>query len=131
MRYFNVAFIGISIILASTLSLAEVNDQKKDAPSKTIPAAKPLKVYNPSINFDQFSKDLDLNQSQQRDIRPLLDDLEQRLQPLQKLTLQRRGKRGAPIVAEQYQRIREKLDSDQLAKFNRMVERGEITPFVK
>jgi Spy/CpxP family protein refolding chaperone len=131
MRYIIALAIGLCATLASTWSLADEANQKYETQTKKSPTVKPLTVYNPSTNFEQFSKDLDLTPSQQQEIRPLLDDLEQRLQPLQKLTLQRRGKRGAPIVAEQYQRIREKLDSDQLMNFNKMVDRGEITPFVK
>jgi Spy/CpxP family protein refolding chaperone len=131
MRYIIALAIGLCATLASSWSLADETNQKYETQTKKSPTVKPFKVYNPSANFEQFSKDLDLTPSQQQEIRPLLDDLEQRLQPLQKLTLQRRGKRGAPIVAEQYQRIREKLDSDQLVKFNKMADRGEITPFVQ
>ena len=95
------------------------------------PAAKSFSVYNPAAKFEQFSKDLALTPEQQTEIKPILDDLEKQLLPFKKLTFQRKGQAGAPVVKEYYQKIRERLESEQLEKFNDMVAMGEITPFTR
>jgi hypothetical protein len=132
MRKFVIAVgLGVAVIVCAQVARAEAPDENASAAKKTTRAAKPHKVYNPGVKFEQFSKDLALTKAQQEQIKPILDELENKLLPLRRLTLQRLGQRGAPIVKEDYQKIREYLNTEQLDKFNKMVDKGEITPFTR
>jgi hypothetical protein len=130
-KYVITACFGVAVILFSQGARAGTPDEIGAGSAKTATVAKPFKVYNPSVKFGQFSKDLELSAAQQKEIKPILNELDNKLLPFKKLTLQRRGKRGAPIVSEYYQKIRNKLDAGQLTKFNDMVAQGEITPFLQ
>lgn len=132
MRKYVIAIgLGVAVFLCTSGARAKVSNDNAAGTTKTAPAAKSFRVYNPAVNFEQFTKDLALAPKQQKEIKPILDDLEKQLLPLKKLTIQRKGQRGAPVVEEYYQKIRERLDAGQLEKFNAMVVRGEITPFTR
>lgn len=119
----------VAVLVCASGARAEVPDKNGAVP--IITAAKPHRVYNPAVNFSRFIKDLALTPEQQKKIKPLLEDLEKQLLPLNKLTFQRKGQRGAPIVKEYYQKVGECLETEQLEKFNDMVAKGEITPFTR
>jgi hypothetical protein len=132
MRKFVIAAsLGFVVIACTSGARAEVSDENAADITKTAHAGKSFRVYNPAVNFEQFTKDLTLTSVQQKEIKPILEDLEKQLLPFQKLSLQRKGKRGAPVVEEYYQKIRELLESEQLAIFNDKVSSGEITPFTR
>jgi len=127
-KFITAVGLGVAVLVCTPGARAEASDNSTATATKAAPTVKHVSVYNPAVKFGQFTKDLSLSPDQQKEIQPILDELEQKLLPLRKLTLQRRGQRGAPIVAEYYQKIRDRLLTEQLEKFNDMVDKGQITP---
>lgn len=87
--------------------------------------------YDPHADFDRFTRDLTLTKEQQASIKPILADLEKELLPLRKLTYQRLGQRGGPIVQKYYGQLKEQLKPEQLEIFDDFTSKGVITPFVR
>jgi hypothetical protein len=130
-KYIIAAGFGVAVLVCAPGARAEVSDNNTAVTTKTAPAAKHVSVYNPAVSFARFTKEMALTPEQQKQIKPILDELEIKLLPFKKLTFQRRGQRGAPVVKEYYQKIRERLLTEQLERFNDMVARGEITSFMR
>ncbi len=130
-RFIITISLGIVVLGFASGSRAEVSSESN--PVKTAKAAPVVRQapYDPHADFGRFAKDLTLTKEQQEGIKPLLEKLDKELLPLRKLTYQRLGQRGAPIVRNYYQKIRESLETEQVGKFNEMVDKGMITPFIR
>lgn len=125
--------VGLGIMVfgaAYGANAAEVSVISKPEPTKAAPVVRESS-YDPNLDFNRFTKDLTLTDEQQASIKPILTELEKELLPLKKLTFQRLGTRGAPIVQKYYDQIREQLKSEQRDIFNDLTGKGIITPFVR
>lgn len=134
MRRTLVTALVTALVGTTSLSLAE-----QTAP-KTLPAplAAPLPAaqkrtypYNPFANFDWLAADLKLSKLQQEQIYPILEELEKELLPFKKLGIDKQGARGHKFVEKRYAQIRERLEPEQLTRFNDLSKKGLITSYTR
>jgi hypothetical protein len=128
-----IVMVCLGVIALGVAFEARAEATQKPADSKAGKATKVArrKSYDPNIDFGLFTKDLTLTKEQQKSIKPILAELDKELLPLRKLTYQRLGQKGAPIVKTYYDQIRAQLKPEQLTVFEDLVGKGIITPFVR